>query len=185
MKLEDCKIDMVVYFDNGRLPFSKGKIIHLYPKENMAAVDFEDGFYPLIKLDINHLMLEQEAVKKAEDIKKENDYLKAEFENVRSSIQSKLVAEFEAHCSTVRDQIDAKLDEATTALNEAIALSEKSGVPFSTHISFLGNSFVPESFNKSKFAKIDYSELSEVTGIYSEYGNELFSYGGWEHSQVC
>ena len=58
-------------------------------------------------------------------------------------MSKKMEKEFEKLANKVIGEIRDKLDEAASKLNEAIALSEKHGVPFSTQISFLPNDYVP------------------------------------------
>jgi hypothetical protein len=93
---------------------------------------------------------------------------------------SELEREFRDSAAAVLDKINDKLDEARTALSEAIKLSENHGVPFSAGISPLAQSYFPASFSE-KFPGVDTEIVSNITGAYSEYPE----YGGWQHSAVC
>ena len=92
---------------------------------------------------------------------------------------SELEKQFRQTASKALKLINAKVAEAEAALSEACAISEKYGVPFSTDISFLSQSYHADS-TREKFPDLDSSFISEITGAYNEYG-----YSGWEHSQVC
>jgi hypothetical protein len=87
--------------------------------------------------------------------------------------------EFEELVNAHKDEIDAKVREASKALSEAVELSEKYGIPFRPSISFLRNSYFPESFDE-KFSELDSEIVSDLTGAWREYSD-----GGWEHSAVC
>lgn len=75
------------------------------------------------------------------------------------------------------DEINEKLKLASKYLDEAVKLSEERGVPFSTGISFLGQSYKPASFSE-KWSNVDEETMREITETYNEYD-------GWEHSAVC
>ena len=92
---------------------------------------------------------------------------------------SELEKQFRQTASMALKKIKAKLAEASAALGEAVALSEKYGVPFDTGVSFVSQSYNPDSTSE-KFPDVDSSFINEVTGASNEYG-----YDGWEHSQVC
>lgn len=103
-----------------------------------------------------------------------------------SDMESPLAKEFAAHCKSVGEQIEAKLDEAHKALREAEEIAEKHGVPFSSGISPLSNSYVPGGFSKTKFSKLDTEVVCEIAGVWGEYISDMFGYGGgWLHSAVC
>ncbi len=82
----------------------------------------------------------------------------------------------------VSAQIDAHVAAASKELKKAIDLSEKHGVPFRPNISFLSNTYMPESFFKSKFAKLDNDVVCEVADVWGDY---IFEGGGWQHSSIC
>lgn len=85
--------------------------------------------------------------------------------------------EFRALVPDAMKKIDEKLALASKYLDEAIAISEETGVPFSSNISFLGQSYKPTSFEK-KFPEVDRELMTNLTGSYNEYA-------GWQHSAVC
>lgn len=93
---------------------------------------------------------------------------------------NKLEKEFKKIVKTHAQEIDAKLTEASKALDEAIALSEKYGIPFYSRVSPLSQNFIPNSF-ETKFPDIDYSLAAEICNIYRN--NDWYS--GWEHSSIC
>lgn len=88
-----------------------------------------------------------------------------------------LEAEFRKVAEGALKEIQAKVSEASRLLSEAVAISEKYGIPFSSEVSFLGQPYKPTSF-ESKFGEIDSDFVDSVTGAYC-------SYEGWQHSDVC
>ena len=97
-----------------------------------------------------------------------------------------LAQEFSDLCDTVQKEISFKLEQARMMLREAEKIAEAHGVPFSSNISPVRNSFVPRSFSKSKFAELDTTEARECAGVYGEYIEDMFDGdGGWLHSAVC
>ena len=92
-----------------------------------------------------------------------------------------LEEEFTNLVSEHKAEIEAKLKEASAALDEAVKLSEQYGIPFHSRISFLSQGYTPDSFDK-KFGELDSDIVSELTDVYpgGEYGGT-----GWEHSAVC
>lgn len=74
-------------------------------------------------------------------------------------------------------RINEKLDQAMAALSEAEKISEETGIPFSSGISPLGQSYIPASL-EDKHPDIDRDFVNDITGAYGEYG-------GWQHSAVC
>lgn len=91
--------------------------------------------------------------------------------------------EFKKLVNEHKAEIDAKVSEASAALGEAVKLSEKYGIPFSPSISFLHNSYYPNSFYEKKFSELDSDVVTDLTDAYSwsDYGDSA----GWEHSAVC
>ncbi len=77
------------------------------------------------------------------------------------------------------DLIQAKVDEASAALREAVKLSERYGVPFRAHVSPISNQYYPRSL-ENKFDGIDREFVQGVTDTYNEYDST-----GWKHSAVC
>jgi phytoene dehydrogenase-like protein len=77
-----------------------------------------------------------------------------------------------------QEKIDEKLSEASRLLDEAESISEQYGVPFSSGISPLSQSYFPNSFKK-KFPDLDMSTAGEIADAHGEYDC------GWQHSAVC
>lgn len=92
---------------------------------------------------------------------------------------SELEREFRLKANDVLTQIREKCAASAKLLGEAVALSEKHGIPFNSEVSFLGQSYFPNSF-KDKYDGVDSDLVYAITDASSEYG-----YGGWEHSDVC
>lgn len=90
-----------------------------------------------------------------------------------------LEREFRIKANEVLSEIHRKCSEATRLLSEAVKLSEEHGIPFRPEISFLGQSYFPNSFEE-KYKGVDMDLVYSITDASSEYG-----YGGWEHSDVC
>jgi len=102
-------------------------------------------------------------------------------ENEESS-NHELEAEFQALVDGVRINIDAHVEKATEELRKAVALSEIHGVPFRPGISFLRNSYMPQSFFDSKFSELDQNAVCEIASVWGDY---LFDGSGWQFSAVC
>ena len=85
--------------------------------------------------------------------------------------------EFRLAMQPATARIEEKLALASKYLDEAVAISEETGVPFSTGISFLHQSYRPNSTGE-KFPEVDNEFIREVSECYNEYE-------GWEHSAVC
>lgn len=90
---------------------------------------------------------------------------------------SELEHQFRTTANEIMNKINEKLALASKYLGEAEALADEHGIPFSSNISPLGQSYSPESF-ETKWEGIDKEMMQEVTGTYNEYS-------GWEHSAVC
>lgn len=95
-------------------------------------------------------------------------------------VESELEQEFRKLVDNKFNLINAKLNQANQLIDEAISISEEYGIPFSSSLSQVGQSYYPNSFRK-KFPDLDIDFVSEVTG---SYHNDP-EYGGWEHSAVC
>lgn len=80
-----------------------------------------------------------------------------------------------------KDEIQAKLKEASAALSAAVDLAEKYGVPFYSNISFLSQSYTPTSYYE-KFPELERDVVGDLIDVYpgGEWGGD-----GWEHSAVC
>lgn len=78
------------------------------------------------------------------------------------------------------DKIHKKLAIASKALDEAEAIAEKYGIPFSSSISPLSQSYYPSTMHELH-PDMDSEFINDITGAYhSDYGEE-----GWQHSAVC
>lgn len=82
-------------------------------------------------------------------------------------------------CDAAQELIYAKCEEAAKALSEAVRISELHGIPFSSGVSFLGQSYIPSSMSEF-FPEVDRDFMMEVADASSAYDEE-----GWEHSAVC
>lgn len=96
---------------------------------------------------------------------------------------SQFEREFRLALSPNQDKIAEKLREASAALAEAVQLAEDSGTPFTTHISFVRNEYVPKSV-KEKFPNVTAEKLQEISQIGSDYHYDD-GYYCWKHSAVC
>lgn len=112
-----------------------------------AVVSWDDGTTDTVDMD---------------DLDKEDTALELEFRKVAESALK---------------EIQDKVSQASALLSEAVALSEKHGIPFYSEVSFLAQSYKPTSF-ESKFSEVDSDFVYSVT-------NASSSYAGWEHSDVC
>jgi hypothetical protein len=101
--------------------------------------------------------------------------------------EAPLAKEFAQLCQDVGLQIKVKVAEAQKALREAEEIADKHGVPFRSSISPLSNSYVPGSFSKTKFVKLDQEVVCEIAGVWGDYIGELLGgdRGGWVASAVC
>lgn len=87
---------------------------------------------------------------------------------------------FRAVAADASRRIEEKLALASKYLDEAVEISNETGVPFHTGISFLSQSYFPGNTSE-KFEDVDTDFINDITGAYhSEYGDE-----GWQHSAVC
>lgn len=102
----------------------------------------------------------------------EKNKLETEFEE--------LIDQFKSKSEKALALINDKLKESIRYLDEAVALSEKEGIPFSTTISFIDNDYNPKSFTRSEFKDLDRYIISDICGTNSDP-----NYYGWEHSAIC
>ncbi len=91
-----------------------------------------------------------------------------------------LEEEFLALVSSIGEQIKAKIRIAEQALDEAVDLADKHGIPFYSEVSQIGQSYVPDSFDE-RFESLDKETVADLLDI-SEYN---LNHMGWRHSQVC
>jgi len=92
---------------------------------------------------------------------------------------SPLEREFRTKAGEVLSEIYRKVSASAKLLEEAVKLSEEHGIPFSSSVSFLGQSYFPTSF-ESKYPDVSSDIVYAITEASSEYGG-----AGWEHSDVC
>ncbi len=92
---------------------------------------------------------------------------------------SELEEEFKVALKKTMKEINAKIEEAHTALDKACEISEKHGVPFYSSISPLGQQYRPTSFSE-KFGEIE-NLIEEITN----YDVFVGEHEGWQHSAVC
>lgn len=98
-----------------------------------------------------------------------------------SEDNTKLEEEFKAVVAEITPQINEQLDIARKAIQTAEKLAEQYGVPFSSDVSPLGQSYTPMSFT-TKFGELDRDMVYDLVEVLpgGEYDVE-----GWEHSAVC
>lgn len=94
---------------------------------------------------------------------------------------STLEERFQKLFEKVHPQIQAKLTDAATLINQAVELAEEHGIPFcpDENIMWCAPSYIPNSFKK-KFPGLDPEFWCDLT---SAGGDER--YGGWQQSQTC
>jgi hypothetical protein len=92
-----------------------------------------------------------------------------------------LEREFETLIDTVGKQIEEHINAAHKSLLAATELADAHGIPFFTHVSELGQSYVPYSFRK-KWVDLDPNYVVDLTEIDKE---ELSEAGGWQSSSIC
>jgi hypothetical protein len=92
---------------------------------------------------------------------------------------SEMERDFRKAAHHADDLIQAKLDEASAAINEAVKIAERYGVPFRSHVSTLSNEYFPRSTEK-KYPELDREFIQNITDTYNEYESS-----GWKRSAVC
>jgi hypothetical protein len=102
--------------------------------------------------------------------------------------REQLEHEFAETFNKVHPEIQAKLEQASALIKEAVALSETHGVPFRPAKGLLGfrMSYIPSSLKK-KFPPEFTDEMDDEwydfwTSLTGAHGGE---YDGWQSSQVC
>jgi hypothetical protein len=88
-----------------------------------------------------------------------------------------LERQFRLMAASVTEQIETELAVASAALDRAVALSEKHGVPFYASVSPLGQAYRPGGTDPA-FEDIDSEFIRSVISVNAEYE-------GWQHSDVC
>ena len=103
-----------------------------------------------------------------------------EAEKVFAEKAEALEAEFIKVFNEHHPEIQAKLAAASKLIEEAVAISEKYGIPFRPEedIMWCNPSYVPTSYEE-KFKGLDWDFLYELT----EAGGG--GYDGWQMSQTC
>src|ERR1700692_4068533 len=94
-----------------------------------------------------------------------------------------LEKEFIHLMDSVGKQIDAKVKIAEQAMKEAVELSKKFGIPFTSRVSSIANNYISESFREKKFSEINRKKVVDLIEVNSYSLNKI--YGGWEHSKIC
>lgn len=94
---------------------------------------------------------------------------------------TELERQFRTQAALITKQINEKLSLASKYLDEAEAIAEEHGIPFTSGVSPLGQSYLTKSFPE-KWAGVSQEVMREVTEAYSEY---IDSYYGWVHSAIC
>jgi len=84
----------------------------------------------------------------------------------------------------LQKETEAKIKEhmkaALAAVNAAVKLSEKTGIPFYGTVSHLGQNYTPNSFD-SKWGELSEDKIHELN---DKFGG-VKDGGGWAHSDVC
>jgi hypothetical protein len=96
-----------------------------------------------------------------------------------SPLDTELEREFRNTAPEALSLIQENIEAAIVALEKAVSISEKYGVPFSSGVSFISQCYVPESL-ASLHPDIDKELVNSITDSYSDS-----EYAGWEHSAVC
>lgn len=94
---------------------------------------------------------------------------------------NELEREFRNEANVVLSDIMSKVRLASKILQEAVDISEEHGVPFSSEISFIGQSYFPTTFS-DKYGELDADFVDAITGASTSYYGDG---AGWEHSDVC
>lgn len=98
-------------------------------------------------------------------------------EQARAEAADKIHDKFEKALNAAHKQINEHIENARSELKKAVAISEKTGIPFSTDVvEFSTRLYVPTSMAK-KWPDVD-SEILEEFDLYSYYGD---STPGWEY----
>lgn len=125
----------------------------------------------------------------AEDKKEMETYALVKWDDVEGELLEKILMyeldsedtplekEFRTTAEKANNEIAAKLALASKALGEAIDISEKYGIPFSSSVSSLRQGYMPYSYD-DKFTGVSRELMEAVTGCYNECS-------GWKHSKVC
>lgn len=74
-------------------------------------------------------------------------------------------------------RMNEKMSQASALLDEAVAISEETGIPLDAGISPLSQSYIPGSMTE-KWPDVDRGFMNDLANAYGEYD-------GWQHSAVC
>lgn len=103
--------------------------------------------------------------------------LKEQFKLAQESnagLERKFIQEF----VKVQDQFKKKLDKIYKQMDEVIALSEKTGIPFESEVKVFNDQYYPKTF----LGKIDDLDYDDIKDLMAEH-NFYMSYSvGWQHS---
>lgn len=94
-----------------------------------------------------------------------------------SQEDSEVERSFRLAIEDAHKRIFEKMATARAALQEAVKISEETGIPFRAGVSPLSQSYIPNSLG-DKFPDIDRSFVHDIAEAYGEYD-------GWQHSAVC
>ncbi len=103
------------------------------------------------------------------------------------------IKEYQAVQEKFEKEARGHIDTAREELRKAVVVSDKYGVPFYSPISFIGQTYTPESPFNHKLSRMaeklqdsgdEDKELDEALG-YWEDEYYKFEYEGWKHSAAC
>lgn len=91
-------------------------------------------------------------------------------------------AQYAAAAVPILVQISKLIEQAETAIYEAVELADKHGVTFQSPVSLIYNNYTPQSFFE-KWSKL----IPKDSEIYDELpaGGAPEEYPGWTHSAIC
>lgn len=189
MREQDYKIDMPVGLLVGE-HIKRGKTVGPIYKSSlgtkMALVEWSNG--KIEKIGFTYLLTEEEANVKEAELQAAADKLLAEAAKANEA-REQLEREWTETFHKVHPEIQAKLEQASNLIKEAVALSEAHGIPFRPEKAVLGfrMSYIPRSLKEKLPPTVEdgwdddwYDFWTSLTGAHG--GGE---YDGWQSSQVC
>lgn len=105
-------------------------------------------------------------------------------EDELEEIELSLEEEFDELSDCILDEIKMHLHNAEEALSRAVQLSNENGIPFSSGISFIWQTYIPNSYY-DKFLQIDPEYVETLTGVWVNSEPDDYKKIGWEHSAIC
>ena len=111
------------------------------------------------------------------EVKWDNGKIEVESPNCFDHEDSEYERAFRIANESAAALIKAKLKLASDYLDEAVKVSEETGIAFNSNISFLNQSYMPYS-TCEKFPKVDRGFINDITESCNDYD-------GWEHSAIC